>query len=408
MNLLNKRNDFSVLRNNPELIYFDSAATSLKPDVVIDAMTDYYKKYPFSIHRGSYKMSLVPSNLYDESRSAIANFLNVDFSEVVFTKSTTASINNLSKSLDGIFNKGDEIIVSNMEHHSNFLPWKILANRLELKLVVVEAVDFNISAKSVIDLINDKTKLIAIHHVSNVIGNEVDVKKICTYAKDNGILTMIDGAQAAPHKKVNLKDIGCDFYTISGHKLLGPTGLGILYINKDINDKVLPFEYGGDMVSPSTVDIDDFLVKDAPYKYEAGTPLIAEVIGMGEAIKYINEIGIENIHNHVVGLKKYAISKLNELLDIVEVYNANIENSLITFNIKNVAVHDAVSESFLSDVTFDKNNIALRDGQHCNNLTMKYVIGQKSVLRASFYFYNTYEEVDKFVEVIKEIYKKWN
>lgn len=402
------KQDFSVFKNNPDLIYLDSAATSLKPDVVVDAINDYYKKYPFSIHRGSYKMSLLASQKYDESRNLIADFLKVNDNEIVFTKSTTSSINLVSQAISHNFKKGDEIIVTNMEHHSNFLPWKVLCDKLSLKLVIVEATSKSISVDMVKEAISDKTKLIAIHHVSNVIGDVVDVKGVCSLAKKNNILTFIDGAQAAAHMPVDLKDIACDFYTISGHKILGPTGIGILYINEEVNDKVKAFEYGGDMVSPSSVDYDEFLIKDAPFKYEAGTPLIAQVIAQGQAIKYLNEIGMENIQKYEKELKTYAISKLEELGDIVEVYNKEFDTGIVTFNIKNVAVHDAVSESFLSNETFDHYNIALRDGQHCNNLTMKYVLNKKSVLRASLYFYNTYDDIDKFVEVIKKIYNKWN
>lgn len=402
------RKDFAIFKNNPNLVYLDTAATSLTPDVVVDSMTKYYKEYPYSINRGSYSMALKPYEKVKEARDLVADFIGSKDYEVVFTKSTTSALNDISQSIADLLVEGDEIIVSNMEHHSNFLPWQVLAKKLKLKLIVVEAQDLEIKTVDVLDKITSKTKVIALHHVSNLIGDTVDVKTICQHAKDKNILTVIDGAQAAPHLKVDVKEIGCSFYIFSGHKVLGPTGIGVCYIDDSVEKVINPFEYGGDMVVPSSVDVSSYTSKEGNMKFEAGTPQIAEIIGLGEAIKYINKIGIDNIHEYEVALKKYAIEKLNLIEDKVKVYNGNIDNSLITFNIKNVAVHDAVSESFINNVTFDSANIAIRDGQHCNNLTMKYVLKEKSVLRASIYFYNTYEDIDKFVTRVEQIYDAWN
>ncbi len=410
------KEDFSIFKNNKDLIYFDSAATSLTPDVVVDAMNDYYKKYPYSVNRGKYKIAQEIEQKYNDSRQEIAKYFNADFEEIIFTRSTTTSLNYIANSFYNILNEGDEIIISNMEHHSNYLPWLELSKNKNIKLKFLKANEnMLINIDDIDNLITSKTKLICIHHVSNVIGNEVDIKALCQKASQNNIITVIDGAQGAAHKKIDFKNIGCDFYTISGHKMLGPTGIGVLYINKKMHSKIKPFEYGGDMVVSSTVDYNDFTPKKSPFKYEAGTPSIAEIIGMGEAIKYINNIGIEKIHNHEVKLKKYALSLMENIKDKVEVYNSEVENGIITFNIKNsvanhkyVSAEDAINGKFFGKTDFDDFSIALRDGQHCNNLTMKYVINKGFTLRASFYLYNTKKEVEIFVKAIEKIYDAWN
>lgn len=404
----NIKQDFAIFKNSPELIYLDSAATSLKPDVVVQAMTEYYQKYPFAINRGSYKQSLLPTQKYKETKELLAQFLNATTQEIIFTKSTTAALNLLPHALEHLFVPGDEIIVSNMEHHANFLPWQILTQRLGLKLKIIKAKEQQILISDVKELITAKTKLIAIHHVSNVLGNTVDLKELCEYANQHKIITVIDGAQAVPHLKVDLQTINCDFYAFSGHKMLGPTGIGVLYINQRIQAQMKPLEYGGGMVVPSTVDEAKFTVQPGTLKFEAGTPAIAEVIGLGQAVKYLQNIGLENIHQHEIFLKKYALELLAKMKEMVEIYNSQLSNGLLVFNIKDVAVHDAVSASILNEVTFDKQNIIIRDGQHCNNLTMKYVLQQQAVLRASFYFYNTTDDVKQLVQTIKAIYEAWH
>lgn len=402
------KQDFSMFNNYPELIYLDSSATSLTPDCVVDAMSDYYKNNRSSVHRGLYKLAMKASNDYEGARAKVANFIDSEISEVIFTKSTTASINNVARSLEHLIFPGDEIITTELEHHSNYLPWLELCNRRGANLIVVKASDLEIKTEDVLSKVNDKTKLIAIHHVSNVIGDTVDVKTICDYANDRNIMTMIDGAQAAPHIKISMKDINPSFYTISVHKMMGPTGLGVLFINQNIEADLNPFDFGGDMVTPSSVDIDSYDIKEPSLKFEGGTPSIAEVIGLGAAIDYITEIGIERIHEHEVMLKEYAVSKFAEIKKEATLYNGTNSSGLLTFNVNGVKVHDAVSESMLSDITFDNANIALRDGQMCNNLTMKYVLGTPAVLRASLYIYNTKEDVDRLIEQIKKIYEVWN
>ncbi len=402
------KSDFSMFKQHPNLVYLDSGATSLTPDSVVDRMSDYYKYNRSSVHRGLYKLAMKSSADYEQARAKVSSFINCDINEVIFTKSTTASINNIARSLEHLINEGDEIITTELEHHSNYLPWLELCKRTGANLIVIKAKNLMIDIQDVFAKVNSKTKLIAIHHVSNVVGDEVDVKALCDYANKHQIMTLIDGAQAAPHLKIDIKDINPSFYTISVHKMLGPTGLGILYINSNIEGRLKPFDYGGDMVTPSSVDIDRYEVKEASLKFEGGTPSIAEVIGLGAAIDYIKELGIENIHAHEVELKRYAVKRFKEIEDIAILYNANNDSGLLTFNIKNVKVHDAVSESMLSDITFDNANIALRDGQMCNNLTMRYVLGAPAVLRASMYIYNDKSDVDKLIETIKQIYQVWN
>lgn len=400
--------DFTMFKANPGLIYLDSAATSLTPDCVVDKMSDYYKCNRTSVHRGLYKLAMQASADYENARDKVANFINCNSNEVVFTKSTTASINNVARSIEHLIHAGDEIITTELEHHSNYLPWFELCKRRGAKLVVIKAKDLEINTEDVLAAINSNTKLIAIHHVSNVIGNQVDVATICTAANQQGIMTMIDGAQAAPHMPVNLKQLNPSFYAISVHKMMGPTGLGVLFINENSADQLMPFDYGGDMVTPSSVDVDSYDVKQPSLKFEGGTPSIAEVIGLGTAVDYLTEIGMDNIHAHEVELKRYAVAEFAKIKDIATLYNGTNDSGLLTFNINNVKVHDAVSESMLSDVTFDNAGIALRDGQMCNNLTMKYVLGTPAVLRASLYIYNTREDVDALIEQIKKIYAVWN
>lgn len=402
------KKDFSMFTVHPELIYLDSGATSLTPDCVVDAMSDYYKHNRSSVHRGLYKLAMKSSSDYENAREKVAKFINAEVSEVIFTKSTTASINNVARSIEHLISSGDEIITTELEHHSNYLPWLELCKRTGAKLVVVKAKEMEIATADVLAEVNDNTKLIAIHHMSNVVGDVVDVKAICDFANERKIMTLIDGAQAAPHLNVDLKLINPSFYTISVHKMMGPTGLGVLFINQNIEAKLNPFDFGGDMVTPSSVDIDSYDVKAASLKFEGGTPSIAEVIGLGVAVDYLIEIGMDNIHKHEVELKRYAVSEFEKISDIAVLYNKNNDSGLLTFNINNVKVHDAVSESMLSDVTFDNAGIALRDGQMCNNLTMKYVLGTPAVLRASLYIYNTKDDVDKLIETIKKIYQVWN
>lgn len=402
------KSQFSMFKTHPDLVYLDSAATSLTPDIVVDTMSNYYKYNRSSVHRGMYKLAMEASNQYEQSRLKIAKFIGCDENEVIFTKSTTSSINNVARSLEHLIKPGDEIITTDLEHHSNYLPWLELTKRTGAKLVIIKSNDLKISEDELISKITDKTKLIAIHHVSNVIGDTVDIKKVCDYANDHSIMTMIDGAQAAPHLKLNLKEINPSFYTISAHKMFGPTGLGVLFINQNIAEVLKPFDYGGDMVTPSSVDIDNFSVKSPSLKFEGGTPSIAEVIGFGAAIDFLNEIGIDEIVSHEMRLKKYAVEELNKISDMVTVYNKDNQSGLITFNINNVKVHDAVSTSMLSDVTFDSANIAIRDGQMCNNLTMKYALKTQAVLRASIYIYNDESDIDKLVLQIKKIYEVWN
>lgn len=403
------KQNFSMFNQNPKLVYLDSSATALTPDSVVAAMSDYYLRYRSSINRGKYQLSQQASNNYENARANIANFFNAQTDEIIFTKSTTASINNVTHSIERLIEANSEIVITNMEHHSNFLPWLVLSKKTGAKLVIVEADEtMQIKTEDVLEKLNENTKIVAIHHVSNVVGDVVDVKAICNECSSRNIMTLIDGAQAAAHLAIDLKDINCSFYTMSAHKMLGPTGLGVIYIKKEIQSQIDPFEYGGDMVSSTSVDIDNFITEDSTRKFEAGTPSIAEVIGFSKAIDLLREIGMDAIHAHEISLKKYAIEQLKKIEQKVEIYNAHIENGIIIFNIKNVAVHDAVTSSMLSDVTFDAFHVAIRDGQHCNNLTMHYVINQKAVLRASFYLYNTTNDVDKLIEAINAIYDEWN
>lgn len=400
------KKEFTLLRET-DLVYLDNAATTLTPDRVVDAMSEYYKRYRATINRGSYRLSNIASEKYETARQNISELIGAGEDEVVFTRGTTDSINLLAYSLRDKVDVESEIIVTDMEHHSNFLPWLNLSQRVGCKLVVVEAVDGKYSAESILEKVNENTKIIALHHVSNVLGDVIDVETICNNVPD-GIYTIIDGAQAIAHERINVKRIGCTFYVFSSHKMYGPTGLGVTYIRSDIQKELDPFEYGGDMVDSTTVDLTDYETKSGVSKFEAGSPSVAEVIGLGEAVRFMKEIGIDNIHRYEQELKRYAVEAFTKIQDKVEVYNADNSSSLLTFNILGVAVHDAISASMLNDVTFDEVNIAIREGKLCNNLAMKYVLNKSAVLRVSFAAYNTREDIDKLVAQVEKIYNVWN
>ncbi|MGL5021587.1 MAG: aminotransferase class V-fold PLP-dependent enzyme, partial [Mycoplasmatales bacterium] len=350
------RRDFSIYKNQPNLVYLDSAATSLTPDCVVDSMSSYYKEYRATVHRTAYTNGERADENYNSTRAKVANFINANIEEVVFTRGTTAGLNILARCiLDGL-QPGDEIISSELEHHSNLLPWREI--RKDIIFKYVELNNMSITLENIKKCVTNKTKVISINHVSNIIGQTVDIKSIGNYCKDNNILFVVDGAQAISHEYVDVKDLCCDFYLFSAHKLFGPTGLGILYGRQELLKK-MNFDYGGDMAA--IVSINGFTSNSIPIGLEAGTPSIAEVIGFGPAIDYVLNVGIDNINNHVVELKKYAIREINKIEGIT-VYNSEVEGSTIAFNIDGFSVHDALA-------IYSKNGICLRGGHMCNYLT---------------------------------------
>lgn len=386
------RKHFKVYEKYPDLVYLDSAASALKLDSVVKSMTDYMQFNGSNVHRGVYKLSYDATEEYESTRGVVANFINAKSEEIVFTRGTTDSLNMLAQSygLNNI-NEGDEIISSVLEHHSSQMPWLNVANKKKAVLKYVNLIDNKITIEEFKKVLSSKTKVVALTHVSNVLGYVTPIKEIIKLAHEVGAIVIVDAAQSVPHMKVDVKDLDCDFLAFSGHKLMGPTGVGVLYGKKKLLDDIEPVDFGGDMAED--VYTDHMSYKDAPYKFEAGTPMIAEVIALKEAIKFISSIGLDNIYEHELKLKNLAIEKLSEIPNI-EIYNKDASTGVISFNIKGCHPHDAAS-------VYDKNNICIRAGHHCAELIMHHlqVVG---TVRASFYLYNDENDVYEFVKATKE------
>lgn len=393
MNLDKIRQDFPVLRDNPNLAYLDNAAMALKPDCVIKAVNDYNSKLGVNVHRGVYKLSYEATELYEQARNTIAKFINSSFEEIVFTRGASQSLNLVASSYGlNFINEGDEIITSELEHHSSHMPWNNVCN---VRKAVIKYVPLNSDGRITIEafksVLTNKTKVVALTYVSNVMGYITPIKEIIKLAHEVGAIVIVDGAQAVPHMKVDVKDLDCDFLAFSGHKLCGPTGIGVLYGKKELLDKMPPIEFGGDMAD--TVTKDSMTFKMPPYKFEAGTPIIAGAIGLAKACEYIESIGLDNISKYEYMLKEEALKRLKEIPDII-IYNPNCETGIISFNIKGVHPHDAAS-------VFDKDDVCIRAGHHCAQLITSW-LNTIGTVRASFYFYNNMNDVIKFVEGVKE------
>lgn len=396
MNITEIRNNFSVLVDNPNLAYLDNAASSLKPKCVIDALDYYYNKLGVNVHRGVYKLSYEATELYEDARSKIAKFINSDFEEVVFTRGASNSLNLVASSYGMDFiNAGDEIITSELEHHSSHMPWFNVALKkgAVLKYIPLDK-EGRITVEAFKSVLSDKTKVVAITYVSNVMGYITPIREIIKLAHSVGAVVSLDGAQAVPHMKIDVKELDCDFLSFSGHKMLGPTGIGVLYGKKELLAKMSPIEFGGDMAD--IVKKDSMTFKDAPYKFETGTPIIAEAIGLGRAVEFLDSIGLEEIAKYEYSLKELAVKELKKIKGVV-IYNETAETGIISFNIEGVHPHDAAS-------VFDNDEICIRAGHHCAQLITSW-LKTVGTVRASFYLYNTTEEVMRFVEAVKEAVK---
>lgn len=395
------KKDFPVLVNNPSLVYLDSCATSLKPKCVIDKIDEYYEKYGVNVNRGVYELSYHATCEYEETREITAKFLNAKPEEIVFTKGASNGLNLIASSygLDNI-QEGDEIITSELEHHSNIIPWQNIAKRKKAVLKFIELDSTGrITVESFKRVLTNKTKVVAITYVSNVMGYITPIKEIIDLAHSVGAVVVVDAAQAVPHMKIDVKALDVDFLAFSAHKMLGPTGFGIMYGKYDLLQKMEPIEFGGDM--NDNVDLYESHYKDAPYKFETGTPPIAEAIAFKEAIKYIENYGYDKIQKTEKELTRYAVEELLKIPNVT-VYNPTVETGTIAFNINNVHPHDAAT-------FFDQEHIALRAGHHCAQLITKWLecVG---TLRACFYLYNDLEDAKKFVEAVKgaaEYFKEW-
>jgi len=394
------RKDFPILQkkiNGKNLVYLDNAATSQKPYQVISAITDFYENYNANIHRSIHQLGEDSTRLYEEAHKKASDFISADFEELIFTKSTTESLNLLAYSLGNNIKKGDEIVVTEMEHHSNFVPWQQLAKRKKASFKVIK-IDKEglLDEESIKENITRKTKIVSLAHVSNVLGTINDISKISKIAHENDALCVVDAAQSAPHMKIDVKNIDCDFLAFSGHKMLGPTGIGALYGKKEHLLSIDPFLFGGEMIK--SVTLNDSLWNDLPWKFEAGTGNIAGAIGFGAAIDYIKKVGLNNILEHDNEIMNYAYEELSQL-NGVKIYGPKPIHraNLISFNVNEVHAHD-------TSAVLDGEGVAVRAGHHCA-MPLGKALGVDASARASFYLYNTKDEVDDLINGIKKVKK---
>ncbi len=396
--VLQIRKDFPILArevNGKPLVYLDNGASSQKPEVVIDAVTRAYKDEYANVHRGLHYLSNVATEKYESVRGVVAKFLNAsDENEIILNSGTTEGINMVAYgwAMEHM-KKGDNIVLSVMEHHANIVPWHFLRERMGVELKWVDIDDHgNLDPQKVIDAIDKNTKLVAITHMSNVLGTIVDVKTICHAAKSLGVATLIDGSQGAVHLPVNVQDLGCDFYPITGHKLCGPTGSGAIYVRAERMAEMRPFLGGGDMIKE--VHKDSIIYNDPPMKFEAGTPGIVQTIGFGVALNYIMQIGLKNIAEYEAGLKDYALKKLTALNWLKIQGQPKDKGAIFAFTLDNSGhAHDI-------STILDKKGVAVRAGQHCAGPLMDHM-GITASCRASFSFYNTKTEVDTLVDALQ-------
>ena len=398
------RKDFPILHqmiNGKPLIYLDNAATSQKPKNVIEAIETYYREYNSNIHRGVHTLSENATETYESSRLKIKNFINANSTkEIVFVRGATEAINLVAQSLGrDSLNENDEIIITELEHHSNIVPWQLLSQQTGAKL---KFIPINNKGELIEEeykkLLNKKTRIVAVGHISNALGTINPIETIITMAHEYDAKVLIDGAQAAPHTLIDVKKLDCDFYVFSGHKLFGPTGVGVLYGKKDLLEKMPPYQGGGDMIK--MVSMKETQYNDLPYKFEAGTPNIAGVIGLGAAIDYVNEIGLENISTYENELLNYANQQASEITGLKFIGTARQKASILSFTLDGIHPHDV-------GTILNSEGIAIRTGHHCAMPVMEY-FKIPATSRASFTFYNTHEEIDALIKAIEKCKKVFN
>ena len=401
----NLRKDFPILsrtvRDNKPLVYLDNASTTQKPNQVIDAITDYYQNHNANIHRAVYALAEESTEAYETARDKIANFVNIkNRQELIFVRGTTEAINLVAYAWGRPhINEGDIIVTTEYEHHSNIVPWQLLTQEKHAKL---EYIGMDDNGELILDdldkyLATGKVKLVTFSLMSNVLGTITDAKKIIEKCKSAGVPTLVDGAQAVPHMKVDLDTLGCDFFAFSGHKMLAPTGVGILWVRKSVLQTMSPFHGGGDMIRE--VHKYETTWNELPYKFEAGTPNIADVIGFGAAIDYLTKIGMDNIRQHEIELTKYAMEKFSKIpgLQIYGTKDISKRGGVISFNFADVHPHD------VADI-IDKEGISLRSGHHCAQVLMER-LNVAATSRASFYIYNTKEDIDALIDSLNKVAK---
>ena len=391
------REDFPMLDSN--IIYFDNGATTLKPKCVVEAMNKYNLEHTSNIHRGDYKAAIITNNLYDNVRNIVSDFINCESDSVIFTSGTTMSINMVVFGFMKYYlTKDDEVLLNKAEHASNVLPWIKLSEEIGFKIKYVPLDEkYNLTLDNIKKCVTEKTKVISLAHVTNVIGDIRDIESIGKYCHDNNIIFNVDGAQSVPHMKVDFKNSNIDFLSFSGLKMCGPTGVGVLVGKRELLEKMEPLCYGGGMNNYFEED-NSYELKDIPTRFEAGTPPIAEVIGLGEAIEYLMNIGMDKIREHEKKLKEYLIDRI-KYIDNLIIYN-NSDTGIFSFNIDRVFAQDA-------SIYLNHYNIYVRAGNHCAKL-LKDEINIKNTVRVSMYFYNNYEDVDKLVDCLKNSHDIFN
>ena len=406
INSENIAKDFPILEreiNQNKLIYFDNAATTQKPRQVISTITDFYNNTNSNIHRGVHTLSMESTYLYDQSKDKVAEFINSpDSDSIIFTRGTTESINLVAETWGrSNLNESSEVVITELEHHSNIVPWQELIKETKSKLKYIPInKDGTLNFKDLDQIINSNTKLVSVTHVSNGIGTINDIKKIISRAKAVGAVTLIDAAQSAPHMPINVQDLECDFLAFSGHKMLGPTGIGVLYGNKKLLEEMPAYQKGGDMILEVTYEESSW--NEVPWKFEAGTPNIAGAVGLKSAIDYLQDISMEEIREHEKDITEYMYNEIRNVegIDILGPENLDERAGLISFNVPDVHPHDL--GTFL-----DTKGIAIRTGHHCAMPLIKK-LGSHSSARASFYIYNTKQEIDEFINQINNSISYFN
>ena len=384
-------NDFNLLNQN--IVYLDNGATTLKPKVLSEAISDYYNNYSANAHRGDYDMSLKVDTMYEKTRTLVKELINAKSEkEIVFTSGATDSLNKIIFGYaKNILNEEDEVLITKAEHASNILPWFELSDQIGIKVKYINLTDdYKVTLDNVKKSVTAKTKVISLAHITNVVGDVRPLEKIIEYAHKNNILVIVDGAQAVAHKPVDVQKLDIDFLAFSAHKMCGPTGVGVLYGKEELLKNMMPIILGGGM-NASFEEDSTRVYSELPHRFEAGTPNIAGVIGFGRVLEYLLDIGMEKINNYEQELRKYAISKLKKNNNLI-IYNENSESGIITFNYHNVFSQDLA-------IYLNKYNICVRAGNHCAKI-LKNEIGVKNTCRVSLYFYNTKDDIDKLVDAL--------
>jgi cysteine desulfurase / selenocysteine lyase len=390
MDIKHIRKDFPVYDKHPDLIYFDSAASALKVKAAIDEGMRYYTDLGVNAHRGAYHLAYETTELYEASRRDVASFIGAHPEEIIFTRGTTMSLNMIARALEHTIQPGDEIITSELEHHSSLLPWMEIAKRRQASLVYVPLTsEGRITVSAFEQVLSDRTAIVALTHVSNVMGYMTPIKEITRRAKTKNAIVILDAAQSVPHMPVDVRDLDVDFLAFSGHKMFAPTGIGVLYGKKTQLEALSPVEFGGEMADE--VFKDHATYKALPLKFEAGTPNIAGVIGLAAAIRYINALSLKTIHDHTERLHQYLLTHMKQIEGLT-IYNDTAENPVITFNIDGIHPHDA-------STMLDQFKIGVRSGHHCAHLVSRF-LGVNSTIRASMHVYNTLEDCDALISGI--------